>query len=152
MEKPAITQSGKTVRRTTALADGLDEYAGEWTTTEVVHLLKRTLFGVRVSDLNYFLGLTMSQAVDQLLTPTAAPSTVPLNSYSSSGYTDPTGVAAWDTWINTGVDYPDSDMNTMRLDSLKCWWIGQLLNENRTTGKANDAQPGHALLSQWQYQ
>ncbi len=132
MEKPAITQSGKTVRRTTALADGLDEYTGEWTTTEVVHLLKRTLFGVKVSDLNYFLGLTMSQAVDQLLTPTPAPTTVPLNSYSSNGYTDPTGVAAWDTWINTGVDYPDSDMNEMRLDSLKCWWIGQLLNENRS--------------------
>src|SRR5450432_3457356 len=23
-------------------------------------------------------------------------------------------------------------MNTLRLDSLKCWWIGQLLNENRS--------------------
>ena len=74
----------------------------------------------------------MSQAVDELLTPAASPSTVPLNSYSSGGYTDPTGVAAWDTWINTGVDYPDSEMNTMRLDSLKCWWIGQMLNENRS--------------------
>src|SRR5664279_3886949 len=132
MEKPAITLSGKTVRSNLALADGLDEYTGEWTTTELVHLLKRTLFGVRVDDLNYFLGLTMSQAVDQLLTATPAPSTVPLNSYSSNGYTDPTGVASWDTWINTGVDYPDSEMNTMRLDSLKCWWIGQILNENRS--------------------
>jgi len=132
MGKPAITQAGKTVRRNLALADGLDEYTGEWTTTEVVHLLKRTLFGVKADDLNYFLGLTMSQAVDQLLTVTPAPATVPLNSYSSNGYTDPTGVAAWDTWINTGVDYPDSDMNAMRLDSLKCWWIGQMLNENRS--------------------
>ena len=64
--------------------------------------------------------------------PAAAPVTVPLNSYSSGGYTDPTGVAAWDTWINTGVDYPDAEMNALRLDSLKCWWIGQLLNENRS--------------------
>jgi uncharacterized protein (DUF1800 family) len=132
MEKPTITQLGKTVHRSTALADGLDEYTGEWTTTEVVHLLKRTLFGVKVDDLNYFLGLTMSQAVDQLLTPTAAPATVPLNSYSSNGYTDPTGVAAWDTWINTGIDYVDSNLNGMRADSLKCWWTGQILNENRS--------------------
>jgi uncharacterized protein (DUF1800 family) len=132
MEKPARMRLGETVKKSTVLADGLDEYSGEWTTTEVVHLLKRTLFGVSVGDLNYFLTRTMSQAVDELLTPTAAPATVPLNSYSSGGYTDPTGVAAWDTWINTGVDYPDSEMNTNRLDSLKCWWIGQMLNENRS--------------------
>lgn len=132
MEKPALIRQGNSVVRSTVFADGLDEYTGEWTTTEVVHLLKRTLFGVKVNDLNYFLGRSMSDSVDELLTPSSTPSTVPLNSYSSSGYTDPTGVAAWDTWINTGVDFPDSEMNTMRLDSLKCWWIGQLLNENRS--------------------
>jgi uncharacterized protein (DUF1800 family) len=132
MEKPAVTQQGKKARKSTALSDGLNEYSGEWTTTEVVHLLKRTLFGARVDDLNHFLSLSMSQAVDEILTPSPAPATVPLNSYSSNGYTDPTGVAAWDTWINTGVDYPDSEMNTNRLDSLKCWWIGQMLNENRS--------------------
>jgi uncharacterized protein (DUF1800 family) len=132
MQKPAQARLANPVRRSAALTDGLEEYAGEWTTTEVVHLLKRTLFGVTVKDLNYFQAMTMSDAVDQLLTQTAAPTTVPLNSYSSNGYTDPTGVAAWDTWINTGVDFPDSDMNSMRLDSLKCWWIGQMLNENRS--------------------
>ncbi len=132
MESPALTRQGITASRRALSADGLDEYAGEWTTTEVVHLLKRTLFGVKVDDLNYFLTLSMSDAVDQLLTPTAVPATVPLNSYSSNGYTDPTGVAAWDTWINTGVDFPDTVMNTNRLDSLKCWWIGQMLNENRS--------------------
>ncbi|HEY4936472.1 MAG TPA: DUF1800 family protein [Puia sp.] len=132
MKSPALTRMWKTARRSTALSDGLDEYTGEWTSTEVAHLLKRTLFGVKVDDLNYFLSLSMPQAVDHFLTPTAAPVTVPLNSYSSNGYTDPTGVAAWDTWINTGVDFPDSVMNTNRLDSIKCWWIGQMLNENRS--------------------
>ena len=132
MEKPALARLAETARRSIALADGLDEYTGEWTTTEVVHLLKRTLFGVTINDLNYFLSKTMSEAVDELLSPTAAPATVPLNSYSSNGYTDPTGVAAWDTWINTGIDYPDPEMNKKRLDSLKCWWIGQMLNEKRS--------------------
>src|SRR5450432_2104582 len=124
METPALTRLGKFARRSSALSDGLDQYAGEWTTTEVVHLLKRTLFGVTVNDLNYFLSKSMSQCVDELLLPTAAPATVPLNSYNMDGYTDPTGVPAWATWINTGIDYPDSDMNSKRLDSLKCWWIG----------------------------
>jgi uncharacterized protein (DUF1800 family) len=132
MEKPAQARLANPVRRSAALTDGLDEYAGEWTTTEVVHLLKRTLFGVTVKDLNYFQALTMSDAVDELLTPTAAPTTVPLNSYSSNAYTDPTGVAAWDTWINTGIDYSDINLNGLRLDSLQCWWIGQMLNESRS--------------------
>ena len=132
MERPAFARLAITARRSIAVADGLDEYTGEWTTTEVVHLLKRTLFGVTKNDLNYFLSKTMSEAVDELLSPTAAPATVPLNSYSSNGYSDPTGVAAWDTWINTGIDYADPEMNEKRLDSLKCWWIGQLLNEKRS--------------------
>ena len=70
-------------RGRTVFADGLDEYTGEWTTAEVAHLLKRTLFGVKVNDLKYFLGRSMSESVDELLTPSAAPATVPLNSYSS---------------------------------------------------------------------
>jgi len=91
MEKPVLSRLDKTVRRSAVLADGFDEYSGEWSTTEVAHLLKRTVFGVKVSDLKYFLSLSISQAVDELLTPSPLPSTVPLNSYSSDGYTDPTG-------------------------------------------------------------
>ena len=132
METPALTRSRNSARRSTALTNGLDQYAGEWTTTEVVHLLKRTLFGVAVSDLNYFLSKSMSAAVDELLMPTPAPTTLPLNSYSSDGYSDPTGVAAWTTWLNTGIDYPDAEMNRKRNDSTKSWWLGQLLNENRS--------------------
>src|SRR6185503_13176665 len=106
----------------------ISEYTGAWDTPQIVHLLKRTLFGASVQDINYFRIRTMSQAVDELLTPTAVPSTVPLNNYD----TDPTGVAPWQTWISTGLLYVDTDMNMNRLDSLQCWWIGQLLNCGRS--------------------
>jgi len=106
----------------------ISEYTGAWDTPQVVHLLKRTLFGASVQDINYFKTRTMSQAVDELLTPAAAPSTTPLNNYD----TDPTGVAPWQTWINTGQLYVDADMNMNRLDSLQCWWIGQLLDCGRS--------------------
>ena len=46
METPVLSMRGKSAPGSTVFADGLDEYTGEWTTTEVVHLLKRTLFGV----------------------------------------------------------------------------------------------------------
>jgi hypothetical protein len=54
---------------------GISEYTGAWDTPQVVHLLKRTLFGAAVQDINYFKTRTMSQAVDELLQPTAAPAT-----------------------------------------------------------------------------
>jgi uncharacterized protein (DUF1800 family) len=107
---------------------GLDAYTGVWDTPQVVHLLKRTLFGASLQDINYFKTLSMSAAVDQLLQPTAVPATTPLNNYGS----DPTGVAMWQSWINQGLTYADPDMNSNRLDSLQCWWVGQLLNPGRS--------------------
>jgi len=107
---------------------GIAEYTGAWDTPQVVHLLKRTLFGATVQDINYFKTKTMSQAVDELLIPTAVPSTAPLNDYGA----DPTGVSPWQTWINTGLLYSDPDLNENRLHSLQAWWIGQLLNPGRS--------------------
>ena len=68
-------------------AEGLQEYTGAWDIAQVVHLLKRTLFGAKQQDIQYFKTRTLQQSVDELLQPTAAPSTVPLNNYSVGGYT-----------------------------------------------------------------
>jgi uncharacterized protein (DUF1800 family) len=127
LDKPAYTNA-----RSRYFASGINEYTGPWDTPQIVHLLKRTMFGASIDDLNYFRLRTMPEAVDELLTGTPAPSTFPLNNYGIDGYTDPTGVALWDTWINTGIDYPDNEMNEKRIDSMRCWWIGQMLNEGRS--------------------
>lgn len=108
---------------------GLNEYTGDWGTPQVVHLLKRTLFGASINSINYFKAKTMSEAVDELLTETLAPSTFPLNNYNVDGYVDPTGVAAWQTWINASLILSDDELNAKRLNSLQLWWMGQLLNE-----------------------
>ncbi|MDP4246707.1 MAG: hypothetical protein Q8932_12745, partial [Bacteroidota bacterium] len=71
---------------------GLTPYSGDWGTPQVVHLLKRTLFGATVQDIAFFKAMTPSQAVDTLLQPTATPASKPLNNYGA----DPTGVAARD--------------------------------------------------------
>lgn len=114
------------------LGEGLQEYTGSWNTPQVVHLLKRTLFGAKPQDIQYFKTRTMQQAVDELLQPTAPPSSVPLNNYSVDGYTDPTGVALWQTWINTGISLADQELNLKRCDSFKTWWLGQLLQPSRS--------------------
>jgi uncharacterized protein (DUF1800 family) len=107
---------------------GLEEYTGTWGTTQVVHLLKRTLFGASISDVNYFSAMTMSQAVDAILTPTPVPATQPLNNYGS----DITGVGAYQSWINVGLLYQDQQLNADRVGSMQCWWMGQILSSGRS--------------------
>ncbi len=134
MEKPAVLNSASkaVVNKRNFDTGTLNEYAGTWDTPQIVHLLKRTTFGATIENVNYFRARTMVQAVDELLTETVPPSTLPLNNYNVDGYTDPTGVALWDTWINAGIDYADDEMNSRRLDSLRCWWTGQMLNQSRS--------------------
>ena len=43
---------------------GINTYTGAWTEQEIVHLLKRTMFGAANADINYFRTRTMSQAVE----------------------------------------------------------------------------------------
>jgi uncharacterized protein (DUF1800 family) len=129
--KPVAT--GNTVKKIfSPLTEGLQEYTGAWDTAQVVHLLKRTLFGAKPADITYFKGRTMSQAVDEILQPTAAPATAPLNNYSTGGYTDPSGVALWQTWVNSGIAIADAELNRRRVGSLKTWWLGQALQPSRS--------------------
>jgi len=53
---------------------GLNPYTGNWTVNEVTHLLKRTMFGAKKSDVDYFAGKTMDEAVNELLNNITVPS------------------------------------------------------------------------------
>jgi uncharacterized protein (DUF1800 family) len=117
---------------TNAPTAGISEYTGPWDTPQVAHLLKRTLFGVKPGDVTYFRNKTMAEAVDELLLEAPFSSTPPLNNYNVDGYTDPSGVVPWQTWIDTGIALADKELNEKRNDSFKLWWLGQVLNEPRS--------------------
>ena len=124
--KPAVkAQSFHALMRTST---GLTPYAGTFGTAELVHLLKRTLFGVKKADLEAFKNQTLSQVVATLLTaaPTPAP---PINTYNDSTATDP-NVPAGQTWVN--APYGDGTINARRYVSFKAWWTGLMLNQNRS--------------------
>ena len=134
LTKPKVSKKNIAAPKslTAPFLEGLQEYTGTWDTPQVVHLLKRMLFGAKHVDINYFKSRTMQESVDELLQPTAAPSTYPLNNYSVDGYTDPTGVALWQTWINTGIALADKELNEKRISSFKTWWLGQALHSSRS--------------------
>lgn len=107
---------------------GVDPYSGSWTDNEVQHLLKRTMFGSTRADINYFKTKTMAQAVDELLNPTAALPSPPLNDYATA--TPDPNVAAGQTWVNNPAT--DGAINSQRRSSFKKWWTGVMLNQDRS--------------------
>ena len=110
----------------------LNPYTGPWTENEVIHLLKRTMFGARKADIDYFKSKTLNQTVNELLNPTAAFPLPPVKEYSSaSAITQPdTSIATGQTWVNDPNG--DGTISALRRSSFKKWWMGVLINQDRS--------------------
>ncbi|MBC7874875.1 MAG: DUF1800 domain-containing protein [Ferruginibacter sp.] len=123
-----------------SIATGLNPYTGNWTVNEVAHLLKRTMFGAKKADIDYFLGLSPNAAVDELLNtiPVVSP---PLRDYGlvedeDGVLHDDLGVAKGQTWVNdlnilSHVNARGS-INSLRVQSLHKWWAGLIINQPRS--------------------
>jgi hypothetical protein len=124
---PVKAAETKEIVRTFA---GLNPYNGPWTSNEVAHLLKRTMFGSTPDDINYFLGLGMNQAVDALLTVSSTPPAPPVKNYSNTGIptTDPDyAIPMGQTWVTINT----TDADGLRRNSYKAWWMGLMINQER---------------------
>ncbi|REJ82427.1 MAG: DUF1800 domain-containing protein [Bacteroidetes bacterium] len=113
---------------------GLSPYTGPWTINEVRHLLKRTMFGASIPDMQYFLSLNTSSSVAELLEqinhPPYNPPQPPLNNYdaTSPDANCPFGQA----WPGTPDTLAPVSTVGARRRSLKSWWIGLQLNQSRS--------------------
>jgi uncharacterized protein (DUF1800 family) len=113
----------------------LNPYSGTWSRRQAVHLLKRTMFGAKPADIEYFMAKTMSQTVDDLLTmPSSAPSP-PLNYYEGIDnggvpMKDFDNVPKGQTWVNG--TYGDGTTNFFRGESLRGWWMSNMVNQSRS--------------------
>ena len=111
---------------------GLNPYTGPWTTNEVIHLLKRTMFGAKKSDVDYFVNLTVGQTVNELLNPVAANPLPPVKEYATSANatTPDTNIAQGTTWTNDINN--DGTVQSQRRASYKKWWTGVMINQDRS--------------------
>lgn len=109
---------------TRRIDSGLATYVGAWGTKEIVHLLKRTMFGAKKSDIDYFRTLSTVQAVDALLNVPGAAPAPPVKNYTGSDAV--AAGAAWNAVLST-----DEQVNQGRLVSFKSWWAGRMLNQDR---------------------
>lgn len=120
------------VSPTARTRSGITIYSGPWTEQEVIHLLKRTMFGAKKSDIDYFKTRTMSQAVDELLNPTAPQPAPPVKEYvtSPNATTPDTNIVQGTTWINDINN--DGTVQAQRRASYKKWLMGNMINQDRS--------------------
>lgn len=123
-----IDQISATKKVNRGLSKGITPYIGAWTYDQVAHLLRRTMFGATIDDIKYFLGKNMDAAVDELLNPTAALPSPPINAYNTAQAIDPNVIAGL-TWVNAS---DDPNFNPQRRLSLKTWWMGVMINQDRS--------------------
>ncbi|MBO9199035.1 MULTISPECIES: DUF1800 domain-containing protein [Niastella] len=109
---------------------GLAPQLGNLSAQQAAHLLKRTMFGATKADIDHFTGMSIATAVSTLLNVPAGLPAPPVKNYDNTdieaGDPDLT-VAQGATWVNTvskGV-VP----NFQRGKSIKCWWLGQMINQ-----------------------
>ncbi len=141
MEVPR--QDGTFSARVGAVTSGLAAYTGAWTSWEVNYLLRRLSFGAKRSDTTALLAMSVSDAVDSLLTYSAtpvSPSPTPLY-FNGINYPDTLGngtgtpvisggVAQGADWTQSNLTgYPDFGPNYSRRISLEFWNWGIMIND-----------------------
>lgn len=130
-----MTQETSSKRSTRVLLSGLTPYSGTFGRNEIIHLLKRTMFGATRADIAAFESMTLTQAIDALLSPSAASLTPapPINNYNSTRGIDPDVEAGADWTIATEASSSGTvNFNGSRRESLKAWHIGLAINQERT--------------------
>ena len=112
---------------------GINPYMGAWGKNEVIHLLKRAMFGAKKADVDYFANRTLTQTVDELLNPTAPNPQPPIKEYVTAtnlGVVPDTNILQGTTWVNDING--DGTVQSQRRASYKKWWTGVLINQDRS--------------------
>jgi uncharacterized protein (DUF1800 family) len=128
--------------RRNPITSGLARYTGPFTELEASHLLRRTQYGVKPSELEAALGKTMSQVVDELFSFNpiiSSPSSGPLNNYQNNTSVPPildtNGLLLGDDWTKStfGISNAQNpNIASLREISLKHWRWGVYFNDGNT--------------------
>jgi uncharacterized protein (DUF1800 family) len=138
-------------KRVRPVVAGLTPYSGAFGREQIIHLLKRTMFGAKRADVDFFVGKTLAQTIDVLMTAAPTPANPPLRYYADdtrcigapptvgadknycelpiTGSTTLATTPIGQTWVN---NQENGNLNGPRTVSFKAWWIGQMLNQGRS--------------------
>jgi uncharacterized protein (DUF1800 family) len=106
----------------------LSSYKGPWNEDAVKHLLRRTMFGAKKSEIKSFVDFGMTKSIQKLLDATEAFPNPPVKEYNPTNATvADTNILAGQTWVNDPAT--DGTVMSLRRASLKKWWIGNLVSQ-----------------------
>ncbi len=123
------------LERVNPVTSGLAQYAGPWTVVEALHLVKRTGFGHRKSQVDLIASMPFVDAVNMVLNVDNTPPPPPIN------YNNPIGadngfntVPIGGDWTNAAIDtdWMGNEVNYDRIQSLKLWQYNLAINQNIT--------------------
>jgi uncharacterized protein (DUF1800 family) len=112
------------------VTSGLLPYSGTWGKEQIIHLLKRALFGASINDVNFFTGKSLQNIVNTLCSSNSNLTKPPVKNYDTAGALLPDTILAGETWVLDGGNN-DGTINARRMSSFKQWWIGNLVNQER---------------------
>ncbi len=116
---PASRFANQEIPSVTRSTAGLEPYTGTFGAGQLLHLLRRTLFGPSRADVDLFLGQPLDQVVNVLLTIPPLETSVPL--VYATATTETTAVGS--TWVGATTN----DNSSGRTASLKAWWLSLML-------------------------
>lgn len=120
---------------TITINGGLEPYTGPWNQEQVGHLLRRTGFGVKKSDLDLLMGMSMNEAVNKVLgiNETYSPPAPPVNNYYFPGDADNSEDGYNDPDVPQGADWTQANYNGdaegLRIESFRGWWYKLMLDQ-----------------------
>ncbi len=92
--------------------------------SDLLHLLRRTLFGVGHKELSFFQNKNIHESLDILLKQSPNPKAP---TQSDPDITDPL-IPNGSEWIN--APYENEEIDKSRRIGLKTWWMGEMLNRD----------------------
>ncbi len=126
-------RQGQIDNRVGNVTSGLTPYTGSWTTWEKLHLLRRTGYNLKKSDVDSLNGLSVSQAVDMIMTIDPAAPAPPVNWYNNV-FADENNIpygADWTTnFFPTGA--VGQTTNSNRQEAVRRWLFGLSATSNVT--------------------
>lgn len=99
---------------------------------QLLHLLRRTRFGVRKDEYEYFKDKSKEEIIDELFTDNGID--LPLNYYSPHIEDEDTDVALGETFVN--ADYLTDEVESGRIISIKQWIMFDALKSSRSIAPA----------------
>ncbi|VXB26481.1 conserved hypothetical protein [Flavobacterium sp. 9AF] len=126
-------KSNSELERVNPVTSGLNEYTGTWTDRQAIHLLKRTGFGFKKTDLDIISNLSMNQAVDLVLNIDYSIPLPPINNYELDE-PDENNLPYGEDWTtNPFVDNNTGDnTDRERMKSLKAWMTNLAMSQDVT--------------------